>query len=711
MIDVEKEIENLCKGEEQQIGKVLYEYGWKYKETMEQLGIGWRKVSKVRKPLRRNLVITIWKKYKLNLSEIEKATKISRHTISGILKPLGYQPNRKHDEERKKFLDSAYQELLQKDQPTLRRLDQFIVEQQLNGILNYADAKKRVYRAFPDIAVEMRNKMTILTLERKKELGVGEKLTHTGQARKSFIQGLLLDFPKTNVYQRAAILDGHPERVHRLRDLSDKELNDLKAEFNQGYTVSQLAEKFDVSYKKMIKSLKQKGIDPKSEQYRKKLRTKSIANLPRDNTKATRAKREKENAKARVPHSYLGDIPSWAWDLVEQERELLWFDKIASFFSSKEKIIKLLKTANDKLGRPISISELDLLFPPLQHVRNVSERIYRRYGQDQDIKKLTSQGKSNFEKRITELLDSLGVNYTVNDRKVIKGMELDFYIENKSIAIEVSPIRMHNSNQFRQIFHVTKPANYHQKKEQLCGQKGMKLIALFQKHLSEPTWSRIIVPMLKRQILGCAEKTYYARQTVVRPIDKSSAKQFLNEWHIDGYVPSRYAYGIFKKGTDELLGVATFGLPQVPAYKQQGYLELKRLGWRADVQVRYGISKIMADVRRDLASTYKGLMTFSDNNIGQGQGYEKAGFTLLKESKPQLTYVNPNHPADHYSWSVATSWGAKSGVIAQKIHPMAINNKQARKIVEEELPWRIGNGHGYFAQYDTGNRLWIKIWD
>lgn len=51
MIDVEKEIENLCKGEEQQIGKVLYEYGWKYKETMEQLGIGWRKVSKVRKPL------------------------------------------------------------------------------------------------------------------------------------------------------------------------------------------------------------------------------------------------------------------------------------------------------------------------------------------------------------------------------------------------------------------------------------------------------------------------------------------------------------------------------------------------------------------------------------------------------------------------------------------------------------------------------------
>lgn len=46
----------------------------------------------------------------------------------------------------------------------------------------------------------------------------------------------------------------------------------------------------------------------------------------------------------------------------------------------------------------------------------------------------------------------------------------------------------------------------------------------------------------------------------------------------------------------------------------------------------------------------------------------KAEFKLLKESKPQLTYVNPNHPADHYSWSVATSWGAKSGVIAQKIH-------------------------------------------
>ena len=616
MINVQAELNDLANNEEEQlIGQTLLKNKWKYGLTAEELHMGWRKVSPVRKRLRHDLVVRLWKKYNLNPSDIGRASGIERRTAARILRPLGYQPKRDHKTERKRFLDNAYQELLQTKQPMPTELDDFIVSQQFNGVLNYAEAKERVYQAFPELAKFMRGKMTYLSPARQKELGVNVKLTHTTQARKAFVEGLKLDFPDTNVLQRSAILEGQPERVYHLRDLSESELAQIKAEFERGATVTQLTKKFDVSYKKMAKALKGLGIDLNSEQYKEHLREQRIANLPNP------AKPEK--------------------------------------------------------GQPSQ--------------QSATENI---------------QGKQVYMARIKKLLGTLSIRYDTDAQDIIPDYSLDFYLPDQKLAIDVSPIKDlldgkegHRSN------------TYHQNATRLCNAKGIMLITLFQKHLNEPTWSKVIKPALKRRILGHAEKTYYARQTVVKSIVKDKARVFLNEWHIDGYTPSRYAYGIYTKKNNKLLGVATFGLPQTPTYKGQGLLELKRLGWRADVQVRYGISKIMADVKQDLADEYSGLLTFSDNNIGQGKGYAKAGFKLLKNSKPQLTYVNPEHPEDHYSWSVATTWGARSGIIAQRLHPMNVDNREAKRVVREELPWRIGNGQGYVPQYDTGNKVWIKPWE
>ena len=53
---------------------------------------------------------------------------------------------------------------------------------------------------------------------------------------------------------------------------------------------------------------------------------------------------------------------------------------------------------------------------------------------------------------------------------------------------------------------------------------------------------------------------------------------------------------------------------------------------------------------------------------------------------------------------------AKSGVIARKIQPMNLNRDEARKIVETKLPHRTDNKEGYVAQFDAGNRVWLKKW-
>lgn len=292
--------------------------------------------------------------------------------------------------------------------------------------------------------------------------------------------------------------------------------------------------------------------------------------------------------------------------------------------------------------------------------------------------------------QVNQLLDSLNVRYFL----LSADDDFDFYLPMQNVGINVAPLDSGATNEY---------AEKHAHAEAM----DVELITLFNKELHEPWWSSFSVPLIKIKALGHAEHTYYARQTIIKPINKQQAKMFLDQWHLNGYQPAKFAYGVFNR-QNELLGVATFGMPQTPKYKELGLLELKRLGWRADVQVRYGISKIMAYAAKQHRDEFKGILTFSDNNMGNGLGYQKAGFELIKHTKPQLHFVNPNHPQDQYSWSVATSWSAKGGVLARAFGSQTLTNKQAYCLVETELPHRSDNGKGYLVQYDCGNKVWVK---
>ena len=716
MIDIKREMKALCKTqEEKEIGLLLIDNLWEIKAVAAKSRFSARKIAPLKTRLRHSLIIRLWKQYDLNQAEIAKLTDTERHTVSRVLKPLGYTVKRDHKVEHQRYLEKTYQELLQMDQPSVASLDSFIVKQQFNGVLNYAEAKARVYKAFPELAKQMQGRMTHLSSERKKELGVGIKLTHTNQARKAFVQGLKLDFPDTNVYQRSAILEGHPERVHRLRDLDSKELKCFEKEYEKGYSALQLADKFDISYKKAVKSLRKLGISVKSSQYQARLKKKNMENLPKKISKEERSKyhRQAENARANVPIDYLGRVPEWAWELVEREPDLLWFDKVASFFSSKQNVIELLKKANQNLDQPISVADLDLFFPPIPHIKAVTRRVYLTFSNDQNIKQLTKKTESIYERRLEQLLKFLKVKYILHDRKTIGNHELDFYLPDQGIAIEASPVRTHNSNTYNSFGfpgNNAKPHDYHQKKMKLCRDKGITLITLFEKTLQEPYWSAITVPALKYQITGQADQALSSQDVDIAPIKKQKARKFLNKWHFDGYCPSQYAFGVINKQDGRMVGAATFSIPKDTVYKSKSLLELKRVGWQAGVHVENGISMILKKVQQSLGQHYSGVLAYSDNDLGNGSEYKNSGFTLIGESGPQLIFINPAHPRDTYDSTVATRQSAENGVIAKRLQPMNITDQEAAQIVEEQLPWRIGKGHGYASQYDTGSKTGIKKW-
>lgn len=317
---------------------------------------------------------------------------------------------------------------------------------------------------------------------------------------------------------------------------------------------------------------------------------------------------------------------------------------------------------------------------------------------------------SETTRRFAHLLDTLDVSYKVRDRHL--GFEFDFYLPERGLAFELSPLATHNSNNY-QHYGLTsaepKPINYHYHKWLIAQRAGINLITLFEKQLDPQVWTTKTVPMVTRLVQGYAPRTVYARNVIIRQLDRprTIVDEFLDKYHMDGKTSVKYRYGLYTKSTNELVGVATFGLPTVPKYKQANLLELKRLAFKSDVQVRYGISKIISHVLKDHAD-YAGILTFSNNNMGYGRGYQQAGFELLKTTDAQLTFINPRNVQDTYSWSVATPWSAKTGVLAKYFGRQDLTSQEARQLVETALPHRADNGKGYVAQYDTGNRVWVK---
>lgn len=320
--------------------------------------------------------------------------------------------------------------------------------------------------------------------------------------------------------------------------------------------------------------------------------------------------------------------------------------------------------------------------------------------------------ESSYEQKVQKILTEAGLDegedFVTNTHSVIDS-ELDFYIPGKKLAIEVSPIWTHHSNISTptDAFIQPKPRNYHRRKHLETAKQDIELITLLGDTLEEPMWSNLTEPFLKMKVSGKASKILYGREVEIAEAktarQRSKCIQFCRENHMRGTVKSKHWFSVLNKHNDEMVGVFSLS-PKGDKTSQT--LEIKRVCWKSGVQVRFGLSKIVSYIRRNFSSSYGTLESFSANDMGLGASYEKTGFTFIKETKPSLRFFNCKHPEDSYSWSVATTWGARQGVIAEKLGSQELSDKEARIIVETRLPHRVDSGAGYHAVYDSGNRLW-----
>lgn len=235
---------------------------------------------------------------------------------------------------------------------------------------------------------------------------------------------------------------------------------------------------------------------------------------------------------------------------------------------------------------------------------------------------------SKYEKEIQNLLNTYSIDFETN-RQILIGKELDILIKDKKIAIEFDGLKWHTE------WFGKKNHNYHLEKTIMCNNKGYGLIHVFE---DEYVNKKELVSKKILHILGvCDGAKIMGRKCIVKEILKYDAKEFLEKYHIQGYVSSSIYLGAFYN--DELVAVMSFKNGNL----KNNSWELTRFASNYDY-ICQGIGGKLFKYFIKKYKPYK-IISFADRrwtiNINDNL-YTKLGFTIESINRPDYKYYNEN---------------------------------------------------------------------
>lgn len=240
---------------------------------------------------------------------------------------------------------------------------------------------------------------------------------------------------------------------------------------------------------------------------------------------------------------------------------------------------------------------------------------------------ITSGGQSIVEKNLIDFIKKYEKNVKIQNRKEIFPYELDIFLPDKKIAIELDGLYWHSELR-------GKDSKYHLNKTKLCLNKNIQLI-----HIFEDEWiknSKIVKSRLKN-ILGLTKYNIGARKCNIKIIDNTLKDKFLNKYHIQGSDNSGIRLGAFYK--NRLISVMTFGKNRKSLGKNviKNEYELMRFASISNFNVTGIASKLL----KCFEKTYnpKKIISYADLRWSQGDLYNKLGFNLLHISRPSYWYT------------------------------------------------------------------------
>ena len=201
-----------------------------------------------------------------------------------------------------------------------------------------------------------------------------------------------------------------------------------------------------------------------------------------------------------------------------------------------------------------------------------------------------------------KLLSDNGIEYS--REFPIGRFSYDFKIGN--ILVEINPTATHNSTM--NIFdREPLDKDYHYNKSLLAFENGYRCIHVFD-------WDNVdlIINQLKKR------ETVYARNCELKEVDSSTAREYLNTYHLQGFCKSDINIGLFNNG--ELVSIMTFGYPRYNKHYQYELLRLcshKHVIGGAEKMFKYFLDNYSP----------KSIISYCDFGKFNGNVYRRLGFS------------------------------------------------------------------------------------
>lgn len=229
---------------------------------------------------------------------------------------------------------------------------------------------------------------------------------------------------------------------------------------------------------------------------------------------------------------------------------------------------------------------------------------------------------SSLEKSMEEFLDSIGVDYVRNDRSVLNGKEMDFFIPSKMVGIEMNGLYWHSEEFLHKSFHLDKT--------KLANEKGIRLV-----HIFEDEWNQRRSQFIEKllSILGMDKRRKIGgRETKCSVAPPTSLRSLMDESHIQGFSGGCFAVSLEYEG--ETIAGAIFRKDPSNSSK----VHLNRFASVARVQG--GLSKIMKFSMPKLRNMgFIEVVSFADRAHSDGGLYESSGWVFDGHTPPDYRYV------------------------------------------------------------------------
>lgn len=232
-----------------------------------------------------------------------------------------------------------------------------------------------------------------------------------------------------------------------------------------------------------------------------------------------------------------------------------------------------------------------------------------------NLKVVTNPSKP--ELKLMEFLDSVDINYIYNYREF--GKELDIFIPEYNIAIEVNGVFWHSQQQ-------GKDEQYHINKTNMANDNRVFLFHFWCFEIEDNF--EIIQSMLLSKLGKCID--VLSTECEMRVVCGEQASLFLNDNHILGDIDYRFNCGLYYNNT--LVTLATFSLSKEINYNY----EMTRYCNAKGFNVIRGMAKLMDCVEGT-------IIHYSDIRYAT-LDYLDGGFELIDIAKPDYFFYNiPTH--------------------------------------------------------------------